>query len=322
MLKLRLIFGPVMIAALVALFYFDNWLDQLSLQGTSLASLFLGRAYLPAGLPMLVAFLMVIPLAARELVAIFHAKGIEADPKMVTLSGVIGCSLLYVVPSKLDSQKTMAVFATVVVVLFLASLLEYSFKQKRTQGAVAVAGATMFALIYLGLLPGFYIAIRRWHTAWLVACIILVVKSSDIGAYFTGRAIGKNKLIPWLSPGKTWEGLVGGMIFSGLVAVLLMRLVAHFGAAYVWQKIGQDRQQVPLHILDWQAFFSGAVIALVGQFGDLCASLFKRDAGFKDSGHTIPGFGGVLDVIDSPIVVAPLAYWLLVWAAKVAQLQA
>ena len=68
-----------------------------------------------------------------------------------------------------------------------------------------------------------------------------------------------------------------------------------------------------------QAFLAGSLIALVGQFGDLCASLFKRDAGFKDSGRTIPGFGGVLDVIDSPIVVAPLAYWLLVWAAKVAQ---
>lgn len=315
MLKLRLIFGPMMIAAMLALFYFDNSLDQLDLTGTVFERLFAGRAYLPAGLLMLLAFLLLIPLLARELVQIFHAKGIHANPVMITASGMIGCTLLYAVPHKLNSQNTMAIFATVLVVLFLATLLQYAFRHQRTQGAVAVAGATLLALIYMGLLPGFYIAIRRWHTAWVVLGILLIVKSSDIGAYFSGRALGKHKLIPWLSPGKTWEGLIGGVLFSGLVAAGLAVLGNAWELTHVMKKIDGVRTQVPLEISPIAAFFAGVAMGLVGQFGDLCASLFKRDAGIKDSGSSIPGFGGVLDVVDSPIVVAPLAYWLLAWAA-------
>jgi len=315
MLKLRLIFGPMMILALLALFYFDNSLDQLNLTGTIFERLFIGRAYLPAGLLMLLAFLLLIPLVARELVRIFHAKGIEANPVMITISAMIGCTLLYAVPHKLSSQNTMAIFATVLVVLFFATLLQYAFRHQRTQGAVAVAGVTLLALIYLGLLPGFYIAIRRWHTAWVVAGILLVVKSSDIGAYFTGRAIGKHKLIPWLSPGKTWEGLIGGVLFSGLVAAGLAMASNAWDLTYVMTKVAGERTRVPLEISPLAAFGAGVLMGLVGQFGDLCASLFKRDAGIKDSGSSIPGFGGVLDVVDSPIVVAPLAYWLLAWAA-------
>jgi phosphatidate cytidylyltransferase len=116
------------------------------------------------------------------------------------------------------------------------------------------------------------------------------VKFTDIGAYFTGKSIGRHKLIAWLSPGKTWEGLIGGL----LVAALVGAACAPFLVEVEW----------------WQGLIFGAIFGFVGQCGDLLESLMKRDAEVKDSGNTIPGFGGVLDVIDSPLVTAPVAYLL------------
>jgi len=116
------------------------------------------------------------------------------------------------------------------------------------------------------------------------------VKFTDIGAFFGGRALGKHKLIPWLSPGKTWEGLGFGVLTAAIVGMIC--------APWISQ------------LLWWQGLIFGAVIGLVGQAGDLLESLMKRDAQVKDSGQLIPGFGGILDVIDSPLLAAPFAYLL------------
>ena len=317
MLKYRLIFGPIMIASLVGLFWLDNRLDQVSIQGTFWQSLFLGREYLPAGLLMFVLFLVLIALASIELAAIFRAKGIMANTFLLAASAVSGCTLLYIIPSKTSSQTTLAIEGTVIGAIFVVTMLQYSWAHRRTQGAAAVCGATLLALIYLGLLPGFYVAIRRWHSAWVVAAFLLVTKSSDIGAFFTGKAIGKHKLIPWLSPGKTWEGLIGGVVFSAMVAVALAALMNANEVSGVYRKdeeLGRVFQHFKFPLP--AAAVAGALIALVGQFGDLTASLFKRDAGIKDSGASVPGFGGMLDILDSPIIVAPVAYWLLAWVAS------
>jgi len=313
MLRHRLVFGPLMIAILVGVFALDSRLDSVSLQGTSLQRALNGRTYLPAGLPLLAAILVLIVMGSRELVAIFRAKGISTNWAMTALAGVAGCVLMYALPHTLDSTTAVAILATVLFALFLAALIDHSWAQRRTEGAVAAAATAMFAFIYIGLLPGFYVAIRRWHSAWVVAAIILVIKACDIGAYFTGRLIGRHKLIPWLSPGKTWEGLVGGVALAAGAATLLTLLLNESRTSGYW---GTDpRQFIHTHYPLWAAPLIGALLGLVGQFGDLVASLFKRDAGFKDSGRSIPGFGGMLDVADSPLVVAPLAYWLLRLAA-------
>lgn len=309
-----------MIALLLGVFYFDNQLDQVVIEGTIWQTLFFGRTYLPAGLVMLFMVLMLIPLGARELVTIFRAKGIDADTAMVAWSGIVGCLSLYILPSSIDAQRAVAIFATIVILLFFVTLVKYSVRQKRTQGAVAVAGVTMFALIYMGFLPGFFILIRRWHSAWLILGVIAVTKACDIGAYFTGRFLGRHKMIPWLSPGKTWEGLAGGVAASMLTAiglVLLGQWLQGEGQSGV-QVMGEFSKGPGLRVFTphdyplWAAALSGALFALLGQFGDLTASLFKRDAGIKDSASYIPGFGGLLDVVDSPLSVAPLAYWVLV----------
>jgi phosphatidate cytidylyltransferase len=144
---------------------------------------------------------------------------------------------------------------------------------------------------------GFLLALRREHSAWWIVGILLTTKACDTGAYFTGRAIGRHKMIPWLSPGKTWEGLAGGIAFAALVGGLLAL------ASLSW--LGSS-DQVPI----WLGVTCGVVFAIVGQFGDLTMSLLKRGAGLKDSSHVLPGLGGVLDVIDSPLMVAPVAFWI------------
>jgi phosphatidate cytidylyltransferase len=112
-------------------------------------------------------------------------------------------------------------------------------------------------------------------------------------------------MIPWLSPGKTWEGVAGGLAVSALVGALGRWLLVSQGLLVPTALNGH---------LAW-VLLGGAIAGLifggVGQVGDLMASLLKRDAGVKDSGSTVPGFGGVLDVIDSPLLVAPVAYWWL-----------
>jgi phosphatidate cytidylyltransferase len=124
----------------------------------------------------------------------------------------------------------------------------------------------------------------------MLLVIVAIVKAADVGAYATGHAIGKHKLIPWLSPGKTIEGFIGGLVFSAVVAALILPQLSTF---------------TPV-----KAIFAGLVLGAVGQLGDLLESLLKRDAGVKDSGK-LPGFGGLLDLLDSPLLAAPAAYWLL-----------
>ncbi|MCC7408180.1 MAG: phosphatidate cytidylyltransferase, partial [Phycisphaeraceae bacterium] len=195
MLKHRLITGPLMILALALIFYLDHILDHFSIDGTFLQHVFVGRTYPPAGLLTLAVLLVLIILSSRELYAIFHAKGIPANGALISLAAVLGCFLVYVIPYYADSPTSVAIFATAVVVVFLAALIRHSWLNHRTEGSVAVAAVTLFSFMYLGLLPGFYLAIRRWHDAEVVAAIILITKACDVGAYFTGRFLGRHKLI-------------------------------------------------------------------------------------------------------------------------------
>jgi phosphatidate cytidylyltransferase len=165
---------------------------------------------------------------------------------------------------------------------------------------------TIWVIAYLGLLPGFF-AQLRWlggdnpspGTAAL-ALAIFVPKMCDSGAYFTGRLLGRHKMTPVLSPKKTWEGTIGGLVGGALTAILIDRL----GPAAVLQ------ENLALEI----GF--GITVSVAGILGDLAESLIKRDCQKKDASQIMPGFGGVLDVVDSVIFAAPVVYvWLLSLAA-------
>jgi phosphatidate cytidylyltransferase len=172
---------------------------------------------------------------------------------------------------------------------FVGALIMYS-RDQRIEGAMASAGGSLLTIIYLGVLPGFFLPIRLSHSSGMILSILLMVKGADIGAYGFGRLLGRHKLIPWLSPKKTWEGFIGGLFSAALLGLLL----AHYTQGYSW----------------WQGIVAGTLLGAVGQVGDLLESLLKRDAGVKDSG-AVPGFGGVLDLLDSPLLAAPMAYWML-----------
>lgn len=193
------------------------------------------------------------------------------------------------------------VLALCLVMALAREVIEY-----RGQGeATARVASTLLCLLYAGYLLSFLAQLRLVRPGALgvvaLASVVIVVKLGDIGAYTFGRLFGRTKLAPLLSPGKTIEGLAGGIacccLGSWLALGPLVRAVAPapVTAPAAWQ---------------WIAF--GLVVGAAGVFGDLAESLLKRDAGKKDSSAWMPGFGGVLDVLDSILYAAPVA-WLF-WA--------
>lgn len=294
MLKQRLLLGPLLILLLIGGVWLDDRIDRMPTP--EWAKGFYTDPTLPPGV---IVFLVVVPmsfLAARELVRILRDKGIQTSKRLSCASALVGLGVSCLVPLELDGHMAATIVSTAAAAVLTCSLAFYSRKQT-VEGVIAATGGTLLAFVYLGLMFGFILAIRREHSAWTLLWILVTTKSCDIGAYATGKTIGKHKLIAWLSPGKTWEGLAGGVTLAAIVGALGLELLRRAG-----------HTTLP----PWQGgLLAGVLFGLVGQVGDLMASLLKRDAGRKDAGGILPGFGGMLDVIDSPLLVAPFAYWWL-----------
>ncbi len=296
MLKNRLITGPILVAALLAIVLLDDWLDSVRFGGFW-QQVFLGKDHFPKGMALFGLGLLVAPLAAGELSTIFEANRIMTRRWLTALAAMLGLALSYSVPMQTEAIGAIAIVSTGMILAFVAALLTFS-RQRNVEGVVAAAGAVVFAMVYLGLMLGFLLALRRSHSAWWIVAVVFITKSCDTGAYFTGRLIGRHKMIRWLSPGKSWEGLAGGIVLAIAAGVAL---------ALASRSLPHPADHVPLLL----GGVCGLVFAVVGQFGDLTMSLFKRGAGLKDSSTILPGLGGVLDVLDSPLMVAPGAYWML-----------
>ena len=295
MLHQRLIMGTVLIAAIVFGVWLDEWIDTLAtpawldwVPGIS--------ETLPPGVVAFVVCVVLSLLASMELARILRDKGIGVSKRVMGFAAILGLCAQALVPTEADGVTGFALAGTSAT-LELFAALAFHARHRTVEGVVRAAGGTMLSFVYLGLMLGFIVAIRREHSAWVLLWVLATTKACDIGAYFTGRAIGRRKLILWLSPGKTWEGLAGGLVAAGLV-----------GGAGAWMT-GSLVESMPVRPV--VGVFAGVAFGLVGQAGDLVASLFKRDAGIKDSSQVLPGFGGVLDVLDSPLLVLPLAYWVL-----------
>jgi phosphatidate cytidylyltransferase len=180
--------------------------------------------------------------------------------------------------------------------VFCVLMVEMIRYGKGPQGVIERIGGTVFVSLYVGLPFSLMVATRwlgigNWGLAALLT-IIIVTKSCDAGAYFTGRALGRHKLIPRLSPGKTVEGAIGGILTSTIVAFVCLKWL------FPNLTVGLPHPSL------YAALILGPVLAIAGMAGDLAESLVKRDCGAKDSGNWLPGLGGVWDVTDSLLAAA------------------
>lgn len=280
-------FGPVLIALLIGAIWLDTVLEQTT-----------GHA----GVLILPILALAALGAVQEIAPIMRALQAQASRRLLSLCALLGLAACTLIPRSYSPQTSVAIVATAAGLAMFLSMLFYT-RHKSTQGVVLATGVALICFVYLGLMMGFLFLIRRDFGAWELLVTLLITKSYDIGAFFTGSAIGRHKLIPWLSPGKTWEGLFGGMGLSTLVAIAALLIGREI--------VGADNSLHPLLEIElWQAALIGAGLGLVGQAGDLIASVFKRDAGVKDYSGLLPGFGGIMDVFDSPLLVAPVAFWV------------
>jgi len=185
----------------------------------------------------------------------------------------------------------LSAFALAVIIAFFREMLVFA-----RPGAVNVRlSYTVFTIVYVGLLPTFLAQIRLCHGLGMLIAYIAIIKMSDVGAYTVGRLFGRNKMAPSLSPGKTIEGACGAILFAVLTALLFFY--------YILPALGRPCPSEKLWI--WVLY--GVALGFLGMLGDLAESLLKRDAEIKDAGSLVPGFGGVLDILDSLLLPAPVA---------------
>ncbi|MBC7791494.1 MAG: phosphatidate cytidylyltransferase [Anaerolineae bacterium] len=218
----------------------------------------------------------------------------------------VGVLLAAVIPLIVHA-KYRGVFALGIpsaMIAFLAIFAMSIWLRGPARRPLAAAAVTVFGVVYTGAMLSFAYGIR-YHPytigaaggATLLFFPLLLTWTTDTGAYFVGRSIGRRKLIPSVSPGKSVEGALGGLVLAIVVAWLFERFVLIPVARIAF---------APGAVL-----LFGAVISVAAQVGDLAESLLKREAGVKDSSRIIPGHGGVLDRLDSLLFVLPAAYWLL-----------
>ena len=288
-MKTRILLGTIMIAAVAGLLWLDWHMERTG--AIELQRLDGGKVVLRA-LPVAVVMLVLLASAVWEIVRLCGAAGIL----ILGLSAVVGMGALATLP--FWWQFVGVPFAGEALLVLLGAVVCLAFVEQmvrsRTTAALPTVAMTTFTVLYLGVGGAMMLQIRMLEPDGLVRLVLFLaaVKCADIGAYFTGSAVGKHKMIPWLSPGKSWEGLAGGLAAAVGASLLINRLLS-------------------AGLADGEAVVFGVVVALAGGFGDLCESLLKRSVHVKDSGSAVPEFGGVLDIIDSLLIAAIPAYALL-----------
>ena len=261
-LKKRLI-SSFLILTLVAIiiFYSPNW-----------AFLLLASAMIGCGL--------------WEFFNLAEKKGIFVYKYFGILVGMLVPVIVYF-QSGAEGYFEIEPFFIVIASLFTFVLL---FIRRENSQALSSISVTMFGLLYIAWFFSFFIKLKFLPQGpLLVVFLILVTKMGDVGAYFVGRSIGKHGLIPRISPNKTVEGTIGGLIFSVASALI-------------------SKSYLPNYSI-WHLLTLGLLLGMLAQVGDLAESLIKRDCNAKDAGRNISGFGGMLDVIDSLLFTAPIFYF-------------
>ena len=239
-------------------------------------------------------------LGTRELLDFGARQGVRASVGIALVTAAAFAPLAYLAVSDPRAAAAIRAWWVYVAAVWVIATLTWALAARppgdRPLGAVAL---TLFAPLYAGALPAFLLRLRHaseparsWAGAWLVFFPLVVTWICDTAAMFGGRALKGPKLAPTVSPGKTRSGSAAGVV-GGLLTALVFAL-------WVFPALGVRAPIGPLLLM-------AAVWSTIGQVGDLAESLFKREAGVKDSSALIPGHGGVLDRFDSLYFVVPLA---------------
>jgi phosphatidate cytidylyltransferase len=288
MLRWRVTLGALFIGLLVALFWLDHRLA-------------------PPGIALMPLALLLAVAATGELLQLLAARGFRPCAWAAYCGSVTLVALHWIpVVLSLDQYQRWALalplsgWGLAVCLVFVAEMCRY----QRSGEVVERLALALLAIAYVGGLLGFVVLLRLLSlpdkppgSLGIVALgsLVIVVKLSDIGAYTVGRLIGRHKLAPVLSPRKTIEGALGGLVFACGGAYLSLHVLAP-------PLVGE------LPIRPWCWLMLGLLLAVFGMLGDLAESLIKRDVGRKDSSRWMPGFGGLLDLLDSVLLAAPAAY--------------
>ncbi len=270
----------------------------------------LGLAWLDWNLPRpgLVLFPLALVLtaaAAGEVLRLLAARDLRPSTSVVYGGNLLVVAANAVPMYMRHEMNPLATLGWPLVALALATIWAFVDEMRRYEkpgGVMVRIALAVFSFVYVGISMSFMVQLRFLggeHAGMVaVASLLVVVKASDIGAYTAGRMFGKHKLAPVLSPGKTIEGAVGGV---GLACL---------GSWLVFERL-MPRLTLPVEQRPWWGWIAfGVIVAIAGTLGDLAESLFKRDTGCKDSSNWLPGFGGVLDLLDSLLLAAPIAYML------------
>jgi len=290
MLRWRLLLGLLLVAGLAGLFWLDHY------------------APLP-GMYLFPLALLCVLFGTNEVLDLGNQFGGRPLPWTVYASNVLLIVSSWVpivweraaeaVPGTSAGTWPMLALALSVLLVFGGEMYRF---QKPGGASINVATGVL-AIVYVGLMFGLLAQLRvRWGL-WAVGSVLIVAKAGDVGAYTIGRVFGRHKMAPALSPGKTVEGAVGAFTFGCLAAwltfdVLIPTLVPETAGGTAW----------------WGWMLFGVVVAGAGMIGDLAESLMKREAGRKDSSTWLPGFGGILDIVDSVLLAAPVGWFC--WALR------
>ncbi|MFH1446037.1 MAG: phosphatidate cytidylyltransferase [Chloroflexota bacterium] len=241
------------------------------------------------GIPFQIFIIAVLGIAAWEYWRLFHTMGFTPS-----LFIILGGVLLFILQRIFFGIKYADIlFGIMIFIVAFYSLICYELGDEDAALSFALNLAGIF---YLGWVGSYFISIRSLPNGrWWSLTVLPIIWLADMGAYTIGKPWGKHKIMPRLSPKKSWEGFLGAIAF-GIAAGALLSLL--------WHPFLPD-------LTIWKAMLMGLILSLLTPLGDLTVSLFKRMAHTKDSGNLIPGHGGVLDRIDTWIWAALIGYYLV-----------
>lgn len=281
MLKKRVLTSVIALPVLIAAVWFNDSLSWLPFLTISIA------------VASVLSYLEFSRLLRQSRTQVFTIYGVIVTLLMILLRDA---DILAALGEIIDAGWIpFVLIACMVLPLLVSSLL---IRRKEKSAFNRMSGLwTVIGIIFIGWMLGIYVGLRGFQDGrnWVLFALFLTF-AYDTAAFFTGRSFGRHKMAPHISPGKTWEGAVGGTVGAILIS-LLFTLSTPFGLPIAW----------------YHALIMAVMVSVFGQTGDLIESAFKRYTGVKDSGHALPGHGGFLDRIDSLIFAGLVVYCYVIW---------